>query len=359
VYERKEKCAATATYNAFERSLFTYKEMFEDYEIMLKDAEWQLLIMTEQDCDMMPYVNTYCSIGMVAEAFGAKIEILENGFPFVTHIVDNVKQAAEIIPKKIEELDYYQRLCGWTDYYKKHGKTDFPFWSLDIQSPFSVAAQIVPTEVLLMACYDEPEEVHRLLNHVTECTILLQDHHYKQAENNSFPGRCFPSVRKNIGVCIADDTPVIMLSEEMYREFALPYNNILGRHYGGIHLHSCGGYARNVNAILDIENIRSMHLHAGDGEFGLPYTPILDGSLRKAADSITMFVDTNIVSRGDYINDVPRFYEQYLLPRLKLLDPNWLILECPVTELDVYEHADAVISTRKMLRDIGYNPTYI
>jgi uroporphyrinogen-III decarboxylase len=353
VYKRRENRKATATLSMLGKTIYRYKETVQSHEKMMEQVLHLLSLQIKAGCDMIPLASAYCTVGMVAEAFGAKIIMPEDGFPWVEHATDSIRTAADIVPKKITELEYYQRLCSWIAYYYKNSRYDFPLSTIDIQSPFSVAAQIVNTEEFMMACYDDPVSVHKLLDHITEYSIHLEDHQIKLLKNSAFPGHNFPSIRKNIGICLADDTPAIMLSEAQYREFALPYNSAIGRHFGGVHIHSCGNYIKNIPAILDIENVCSLQMHAGAGEMNLPDAVNENDILKKTSDSVVLFVDNNPISRGDvYSKNINSFYSEYLLPRLSNLNPKWLIMESCISTDEDEKYNEQIEMSRKMLLQI-------
>ncbi|MDD4002573.1 MAG: uroporphyrinogen decarboxylase family protein [Clostridia bacterium] len=335
VYERKTNASAAVAF--YFNQPYSYKETLTDFEKMENGSRLIIDEMYKSGGDNPMFVNTFCSIGMVAEAFGCEIEIPEEKMPWV-HRVVKTEDVYSIVPKKISQLAYYKRQREWVDYAQRKIGVDLPYWSLDIQSPFSVAAQVLGTEELLIACYDDPAAVHHLLRMITDVTIDLHDDHMRQMEHPGYPGRNFPSISKNIGICIADDTPLIMLSGDMYREFALPYNSELGRHYGGVHIHSCGAYMNNMDRVLEIENVRSVQLHAGPGEYVLPEKAGEDCAFVRAMQKAAMFIDTNAISRSDRWAKRPiAFYEEYLLPRLRQNTPKWLMLEAPENEMKLAE----------------------
>ena len=330
VYSRKGNASAAVSF--FFNQPYLYKETFTDFEKMEKASRIIIDGMYRAESDNPPFVNTFCSIGMVAEAFGCEIQIPDKEMPWALRGISDICDVYSVKPKSVRSLSYYKRQREWTDYAQRKIGVDLPYWSLDIQSPFSVAAQIVGTEELLMACYDEPAAVHHLLRMITDVTMELHDDHMRQMERPGYPGRNFPTISENIGLCMADDTPLIMLSGDMYREFALPYANILGRHYGGLHIHSCGAYMRNMDAALKIENVKSVQFHAGPGEFVLPEHPGEKCAFTQAMQAVTLYIDTTQVSLTDRWAGKPLdFYKEYLIPRLKNNTPGNFMLETPST----------------------------
>lgn len=356
VYAGKEPAAANFCFAPYYNNmLFSYKETYLDFEKMEIESRNLIDIMIRSESDMPAVVHTFCTVGMVAEAFGCEISLPEEGFPWTQRAIGNINDVYKLKPKKVSELSYYGRMRQWVDYSQRKMGTDLPFWGLDIQSPFSVADQIVGTEELFVACIENPKAVHHLLEMITEVTIALHDDHIAQAEHPGFPGRNYPCVSQNIGLCYSDDTPLIMLSSGMYQEFALPYANALSRHFNGLHIHSCGGYMHNMDNALAIENVRSVQLHAGPGEYVLPETQGEECGFVHAARKIPIFIDTNAISRSERWSDKPfEFYEEYLIPRLKLNRPDWLLLEVAAPTGDPDQYSEYTRRTNQYLKTLGF-----
>ena len=202
--------------------------------------------------------------------------------PGAKHLVTDIKQVFDLTPRKLEDVPTIKRQFEWVDYAQRKLGSELPMWTMDMQSPFSVAAQIVEPTELMMACVTNPKAVHHICRMVTDFTLTLMTKHLEQMEHPGYPGANFPTISENIGLCLADDTPLIMLSPAMYEEFALPYNSELGEALGGIHLHSCGDYRHNLDSVLKIRNIQSIQLHAGPGEFQLPESTEEDCAFNRA-----------------------------------------------------------------------------
>jgi len=354
VYSRGEPASAVVSFAPFFFNLlYPYKESFLDFEKMERECRNIIDIMFRAKSDNPPFIHTFCSIGMVAEAFGCAIEMPDDQFPWTHQAISDINHVYSLKPKEVLSLSYYGQQRKWVDYAQRKIGADLAFWSLDIQSPFSVAAQIAGMEELLRACYDDPAAVHCLLRMVTDVTIELHDDHIRQMEHPGYPGRNFPTISDNIGLCMSDDTPLIMLSGDMYREFALPYANMVSEHFGGVHLHSCGSYMRNMDAALEIKGIRSVQFHAGPGEFALPEEPC-ENAFTRAMESVAMHIDTNQISRADqWADHTLSFYEEYLVPRLKCNTPKWLMLEAPAPDGNIDEYPRYSALTSHYLSELG------
>jgi len=330
------------------------QQAFDDLDKMLENASAWANALAATDNDWTPMIQNYCSVVMVPEAFGCEVVFAADGqSPWARHAVFDIEQVWHLKPMRVGESPTIRRQVEWVDYAQRKLGTQVPFWTLDIQSPFSVAAQIVEPCELMAACITHPKEVHHVCRMVTEFSIEMMREHLAQMEHPGFPGANFPCVSENIGLCIADDTPLIMLSPQMYREFALPYNSMLGEIFGGVHIHCCGDYRHNLDNLLAITNIRSIQLHAGPGEFPLPETASEDCPFNRARQRLTCFVDVNDIARGDaYRGRYRELLSEYVLPRLRGGEMTGIILQScgcePGSSLDDF---NAALSwTREQLR---------
>lgn len=308
-------------------SRYNFRECVEDFDKMLATAVAEANAMAAADNDAVPYINTFCTIPMVPQAFGCEVEYSPDGIAWNKPAISDIRQVWNLKPMKLAEAPLIRRLSRWIDYAQRRLGVDLPFWTSDLQSPFSVAVEIVESNELLMACHTHPQAVHHLCQMITDFNIAWLRRHLAEMEHPGFPGRNFPSISENIGICIADDTPLVMLSPAMYREFALPYNSQIGRAFGGIHIHSCGNYLANLDNLLQIENIRSIQAHAGPGEMPLPDAAAEAGPFNRARGQVACYIDTNSVSWAGQFPDSKTIYRDYIIPRLCQGDLTGCILE--------------------------------
>ena len=162
----------------------------------------------------------------------------------------------------------------------------------DTQAPFNLAASIIGSQIYL-AVYDNPGLVHTLLRLVTDtCLEFTKSHKRNVGEemNKSYiMGWCTDG-----GIRIVDDSAV-NLSEEMYREFCVPYNTQLSRAFDGFIGHFCGRGGQILEAMLSITGIRALN-------FGNP--EMQDWNLVAAAASRSgacLLWDGDIPLEGDNI----------------------------------------------------------
>ena len=331
---------------------YTEKDVLADFDKMLEASLAWAGGLASTDNDWSPMINTYCGVVMVAEAFGCPVVFDPFGTAWTHPAITDISQVWNLKPVPPQESPMIRRLSEWIDFAQRKIGTETQYWTEDIQSPFSVAARVVESEELLAACISDPDAVHHLCRMITDYSILMMREHIAEMEHPAFPGRNFPSISENVGICIADDTPLIMLSPAMYREFALPYNAMIGEAFGGIHIHSCGDYRHNLGVLLETPNLKSIQLHAGVGEFPLPETATEDCAFNRARTQVACLVDSSDISRGDeYRGRGADHHREYILPRLCQTDITGLILQTPGVGPGIPDSEAALKWTRRELAE--------
>jgi hypothetical protein len=103
-----------------------------------------------------------------------------------------------------------------------------------------------------------PDEVHALLEKVTEATILYIKEQFLRIHNLFSVGHeSICPVPRFAGVRVSDDTAAL-LSPDLYREFGVKYNNQISREFGGIVVHSCGDVQYVAPAMMEIEGLKGL-----------------------------------------------------------------------------------------------------
>ncbi len=141
-------------------------------------------------------------------------------------------------------------------FFRKVVGSRIPVGPPDLQSPIDVASMIMDYTQLIYAMMDEPARVHALLRMITDATItscrvfrkeMLTD--YPLSHSDWWMPR---------GIFLSDDLMAV-LSPELYREFSVPYNEILAEEFGGLGLHSCGRILQNLENVARTKGIMALN----------------------------------------------------------------------------------------------------
>lgn len=128
--------------------------------------------------------------------------------------------------------------------------TDIGAWFTTTDGMFTVACELRGPDNLCIDMYEDPDYYHQLMEYLTESTIA------RMKAWRRYQGK--PEIEKSFG--FADDS-IMLLSNEMYREFVLPYHKKLAHalstmeERGGVHL--CGDATRHFKTLRDELNIYS------------------------------------------------------------------------------------------------------
>ncbi len=223
-----------------------------------ESLECQLDILTNQmkseNC-AAPFLEPWFGVGVFANAFGAEYIWTENESPqthYITHSVDDIEKLK--IPN-IDNAPIMNLVMDTIDYFLTETKGRIPISCTDTQSPVDNATLICETSVFFMAMYENPEATHRFLDKITKTMVAFTK---KQIEligdSLTKPGHIMASSRGAKGLSVSDDN-IVMLSPEHYSEFAVPYNEILAHEFGGIAIHSCGDYSKQLPALIKTKGL--------------------------------------------------------------------------------------------------------
>ncbi|MCL2388459.1 MAG: hypothetical protein FWC89_13070, partial [Defluviitaleaceae bacterium] len=151
---------------------------------------------------------------------------------------------------EIEDTEWGKKLKEHMEIFIEATNGEIPVCIADYQSPYGSATKLLPNEELMMAMYDEPELVHKLLNTVTDGIIKLIDTMEKWAGEELFAYNMYNPLPGLDGLCIWDDY-ISVITPSLHQEFCRPYNLKLFERYGHGHLHTCGPYFPNfIDSVL-------------------------------------------------------------------------------------------------------------
>lgn len=242
-------------------------QVIENPELLIESQLNGLEVRSQYKSDCPPFLYPYAGVGILPSAFGCKIILDKVNEPEIEPLLERPEDVYKLQKPKpdggqmkivLEQLKYINEANqGYYDI-RMH----------DLQSPFSVASLIWGYEDFMTAVYDYPEEVHHLLNLVTEYiidTVEVQ----REVIPNLVLCHCTPDwIPNEFGIAVSDDIAAVV-SPKIYEEFAVPYNNILSDYFKGIFIHSCGNSSPNYDTVLKHKNFRGLNFEAADNPYQL------------------------------------------------------------------------------------------
>jgi hypothetical protein len=131
----------------------------------------------------------------------------------------------------------FERIQAFQDLYPR-----VPIGISDNQSPVDVITSLWKSDDVMIAMYEEPELVHRVLSALTDSIIEINKKLAATIQN--FAGYSMDAWIP-YGMHVSDDNAAF-LSPQIYQEFAAPYVTRLSKEFGGVDFHCCMGYRQNL-----------------------------------------------------------------------------------------------------------------
>ena len=212
-----------------------------------------------------PNIKPNLGIGVIAEAFGCKGTPNEEADPWIAPRI-NEENREEIKALEVPDVltnPIYKRAYERIDFMQSN--SDLPLRLVNVPSPLVTASLIWEYTSFITATMIYPEDVHLLMEKITEATIGFVKEQLKRINNLYTMGHEMWHIPRDVGIRISDDTAALM-SPNLYREFGVKYNSMISRAFGGIVVHSCGDVQNVVKAMTEIEEIRGL-------DFTIPQNP--------------------------------------------------------------------------------------
>ncbi|WP_319415527.1 uroporphyrinogen decarboxylase family protein [Marispirochaeta aestuarii] len=242
-----------------------FKEYVENDQAEL---DWNIHYHRDREAFLdfaMPNIKPNLGIGIIAEAFGCEATNNREADPWIKPRFreenrDEIK-ALEIPDAKTNPafVRAYERI----EYLQS--RSDLPLRLVNVPSPLVTASLIWEYTSFIEATMLFPEEVHLLMEKVTEATIAFVQEQLRRIENLYTMGHEMWYIPRDIGIRISDDTAALM-SPNLYREFGVKYNSMISRAFGGIVVHSCGDVQNVVVPMMETEGLKGL-------DFTIPQNP--------------------------------------------------------------------------------------
>jgi len=193
--------------------------------------------------DWMPFLEPWHGVGVYANLFGCEYDWTISDYPQTRYAITTVEEARKLKKPDWRDGEICRLVMESIRYYKDRVGDSVPIACTDTQSPIDTATLIWQTDMFLLACHDEPETVHRVLDMVTDVIIEFS---LAQLEaigaNPARPGHsaCLSRARGRMtGIGLSDDLATVV-SPQIYEQFSRPYNERIAVALGGVVIHSCG-----------------------------------------------------------------------------------------------------------------------
>jgi hypothetical protein len=205
-----------------------------------------------------PNIKPNQGVNIVAAAFGCVQTVNDIADPWVKAFIneDNAEDVHKLkVPDPVNH-PAYQHAWRRLDYLQSH--SDLPLRMVNVPSPLTTASLIWDYTNFIEALLVCPDEVHVLMEKVTEAIILYVREQFKRIKNLYSVGHeSMCPVPRLAGVRMSDDTGAL-LSPNLYREFGVKYNGMISKEFGGVVIHSCGDTHSVAPVMMEIPGIKGL-----------------------------------------------------------------------------------------------------
>ena len=230
----------------------------------------------------MPNIKPNLGIGIVAAAFGCEQRVNNEADPWIKPLIreKNIKDVYVLEVPDPATHPVYKRAWERVEFFQTH--SDLPLRAVNVPSPLVTASLIWDYMSFIEALMIYPEEVHVLMQKITEATIGYVKEQFRRIKNLYSVGHEMWHIPREAGVRISDDTAAI-LSPNLYREFGVKYNDMIAEACGGVVVHSCGDVQNVVAPMMEIKGLKGL-------DFTIPQNPNWEAVRDTAAGKTALYL---------------------------------------------------------------------
>jgi hypothetical protein len=206
----------------------------------------------------LPNIKPNQGIGVIAAAFGCEYTVNDEADPWIKAKIreENAEDVHKLEIPDPEKNPMFQKI--WKRIDSLQELSSLPLRMVNVPSPLVTASMIWDYTSFIEALLVCPDEVHALLEKVTEATIMYIREQFRRIKHVfSVSHESICPVPRFAGIRVSDDTAAL-LSPDLYREFGVKYNNMISREFGGIVVHSCGDIQYVAPAMMETEGLKGL-----------------------------------------------------------------------------------------------------
>ncbi len=247
-------------------------ELIEDGETQV-DASFEFMRMWDQSLRELfadDYVISYkpeVGVGAFASAFGCELAYSARELPGVRPVIqagDPPQKVYDLKPPAVTD-GALGEILKRARRFDQRASGSYPVCLTDHQGPTDTAYLIWSSTDFITAMFERPQEVHHLMQMVTDLTIEFVK--ASRSQSREFVPVSFPPLylRDRAGMGLCEDL-LAVLSPQLYEQFSLPYINKISEEFGGVVIHSCGNISHQLPVLKKVHNLKGLN-------FGVTETP--------------------------------------------------------------------------------------
>lgn len=244
---------------------FGFRDIYADPAKMLLSELRSVYAGAKLQDDRLYGIRANYGTGIIASMFGCEVVVLDHSLPRALPVSEGRLREvlagdvppvrAGIVGRALDTVAFYR------DALAPYPKLSAAVGSqmLDIQGPFDNAT-LIWGEGALLAFYDEPETLARLMDLVVEATLAVVREHRRidgrPIQEHDGWWNCLG------GLCVREDS-CVMLSGEQYRQIVKPHDaRLLSELSGWVHF--CGKGHQWLDDVLSLPGVRGVNISQGE-----------------------------------------------------------------------------------------------
>jgi len=207
------------------------------------------------EMDALPYLEPWHGVGIYACSFGCVNQWSDNEASYTRVAFQHIRDALEFKPLRPADNEMMRLVMDSIRYFKSKTGSAVPIVLTDTQTANDTATLVVDASNFMVECVMEPENAHRLLRAIN-AAIIEFSHVQADAIGDALatPGHIIASAPGVGGISVSDDNQSFC-SADFNRQFTNPYNDELGREFGGVAVHSCGNWEHAMTPLTEMEHV--------------------------------------------------------------------------------------------------------
>ena len=249
--------------------------------------------------DIPNFLEPWYGIGVAASPFGVPYIWQDGQAPAVEGVFKTAREAIDARQGTIAESPIGKQVLEMIGFFLEETKGKIPLSLTDTQSPLNiVSSYIMDSSSFMFELYDHPDDLKELLMLVAGMEKEFLDIQ-KSLIGDALvkPGHGFASAKCFNGVGFSDDN-ILMFSNDVYAEFALPPLLKAAEGFSGPVFHSCGDWSERAGYITQIPGLKMADGAVGNLTDPSPNDPEKLGKAFSGKDAV---LHTRIVGNPDIV----------------------------------------------------------
>jgi hypothetical protein len=209
--------------------------------------------------DAPGYLEPWYGIGTIGSAFGAEYFWSDDQAPAVLQVYDSLDAVPDPLePRSFEDVPILRHTLEMIAYFLEETGGRLPMSWCDIQNPLNTCTEIIDTTTFMAGLITDPDTIRRVLPVLADALIRFTRQQTDLiGDCLARPGHGFASSRLGTGIGMSTDN-VIMIAPDMFSAFFAGEIGRVGKAFGGTVIHSCGNWARWIDAVRRIPHVTMM-----------------------------------------------------------------------------------------------------